>query len=42
VALQLKKLGVTRVRPLQGGFREWQYLGYPVELVSPRDRAAAS
>jgi len=33
VALDLAKLGVTRVRPLAGGFPEWQARGYPVERI---------
>lgn len=33
VALQLKKAGVHRVRPLQGGFDAWRKLGYPLEPV---------
>ena len=32
-ALQLKKRGVRRVRPLVGGFEGWRDLGYPLELV---------
>jgi len=30
VAQQLQKLGIQRVRPLQGGFRAWKELGYPL------------
>jgi rhodanese-related sulfurtransferase len=33
VALQLNKLGVTRVRPLLGGFEGWQERGFPVEPI---------
>ncbi|HJZ85754.1 MAG TPA: hypothetical protein VKN99_11320 [Polyangia bacterium] len=29
-ALQLKRLGLARVRPLAGGFDEWLRLGLPV------------
>lgn len=29
-ALSLKKLGITRIRPLQGGFEGWIDSGYPV------------
>jgi len=37
VALDLAKLGVTRVRPLAGGFPEWRKLGFPVTPVdTPR------
>jgi rhodanese-related sulfurtransferase len=31
VALELKKLGFTRVQPLFGGLYGWIELGYPVE-----------
>jgi 3-mercaptopyruvate sulfurtransferase SseA len=34
VALQLKRAGITRVRPLAGGFEAWQKLGLPVESVA--------
>jgi hypothetical protein len=37
VAQKLQKLGIVRVRPLQGGFREWKELGYP--LVQPTEVA---
>jgi rhodanese-related sulfurtransferase len=30
VALQLKKLGFTRVRPLAGGFQAWVEARYPM------------
>jgi len=33
VALQLRRLGITRVRPLAGGFETWRGLGFPVEPV---------
>jgi 3-mercaptopyruvate sulfurtransferase SseA len=33
VALQLRKLGITRVRPLAGGLDAWIELEYPVEDV---------
>jgi membrane protein DedA with SNARE-associated domain/rhodanese-related sulfurtransferase len=39
VALQLHRLGITRVRPLRGGFDGWKQAGYPlldyVEVASP-------
>jgi rhodanese-related sulfurtransferase len=31
VALEMKKLGFTRVRPLAGGLDEWLKMGFPVE-----------
>jgi 3-mercaptopyruvate sulfurtransferase SseA len=30
-AVNLRKYGVTKVRPLQGGFHTWRGLGFPVE-----------
>jgi membrane protein DedA with SNARE-associated domain/rhodanese-related sulfurtransferase len=43
VALQLKRHGIVRVRPLEGGFPEWRKLGFPVEAVAeePAARSAA-
>jgi membrane protein DedA with SNARE-associated domain/rhodanese-related sulfurtransferase len=35
VALQLRKAGIRRVRPLSGGFEAWRDGGYPVEPVLP-------
>jgi membrane protein DedA with SNARE-associated domain/rhodanese-related sulfurtransferase len=35
VALQLRKTGIRRVRPLSGGFEAWRDGGYPVEPVLP-------
>jgi rhodanese-related sulfurtransferase len=37
VALKLHRLGITRVRPLAGGFEAWRARGYPLE---PADAAA--
>jgi rhodanese-related sulfurtransferase len=33
VALLLKRRGITRVRPLEGGLDTWTALGFPVEKV---------
>ena len=33
MALQLKRAGIKRVRPLAGGFEVWRDLGFPVEPV---------
>jgi rhodanese-related sulfurtransferase len=33
VALQLKKAGLLRVRPLAGGFEAWHELGFPTEAI---------
>jgi rhodanese-related sulfurtransferase len=40
VAQKLQKLGITRVRPLQGGFSGWKKLGYP--LADPTEVAWAA
>jgi 3-mercaptopyruvate sulfurtransferase SseA len=31
VALKLRRFGITRVRPLSGGYAEWKRLGFPLE-----------
>jgi rhodanese-related sulfurtransferase len=31
VAQKLKRLGITRVRPLAGGFHAWREHGYPLQ-----------
>src|SRR5581483_3912216 len=38
VAMELRKLGVLRVRPLRGGLQGWKDAGYPLEsvLVNPQ------
>ena len=30
MALLLKRLGITRVRPLEGGLEAWRKLDYPI------------
>jgi 3-mercaptopyruvate sulfurtransferase SseA len=36
VALQLRKHGIRRVRPLLGGFHEWKRLGFPlIDIPAP-------
>jgi membrane protein DedA with SNARE-associated domain/rhodanese-related sulfurtransferase len=39
VALQLHKYGVSRVRPLRGGFEAWRSLGYPLVDYVPTEEA---
>lgn len=34
VAMQLRKAGIRRVRPLEGGLEAWRALGYPLEDVT--------
>ncbi len=42
VALQLHKLGITRVRPLRGGFDGWKAAGYPLlDYVEPGQQGDA-
>jgi rhodanese-related sulfurtransferase len=33
VAMELRRLGVLRVRPLRGGLQGWKDAGYPVDAV---------
>gem|GEM_PF-1429298 len=35
MALQLKRAGISKVRPLAGGFEAWEKLGLPVEALTP-------
>ena len=42
VALQLQRLGITRVRPLRGGFDGWKQAGYPLHDYVERSAPAAT
>jgi 3-mercaptopyruvate sulfurtransferase SseA len=42
VALQMKKAGIGRVRPLAGGLERWRALGYPTEPVEVSARPDVS
>jgi rhodanese-related sulfurtransferase len=33
VALLLRKQGIKRIRPLQGGLDAWRKLGYPIQPI---------
>jgi rhodanese-related sulfurtransferase len=35
VALLLRKRGIERVRPLEGGFESWRKLGFPLQSLQP-------
>jgi len=37
VAMDLKKIGITKVRPLQGGLKAWQDQGYPMDDFFPQE-----
>ncbi len=42
MALTIRKMGITRVRPLLGGFDGWKRLGYPlVTIASPENATLA-
>jgi rhodanese-related sulfurtransferase len=34
VALRLRRVGITRVRPLAGGIDAWRAAGYPLEPLA--------
>ncbi len=38
MALQLRRNGITRVRPLQGGLALWMDRGFPLEEVKELSR----
>jgi rhodanese-related sulfurtransferase len=40
VALQLRRRGITRVHPLEGGLAAWMALDYPVQAMAPVKPAA--
>jgi 3-mercaptopyruvate sulfurtransferase SseA len=35
VALQLKRKGITRIRPLAGGLHQWMTREFPIEALKP-------
>lgn len=41
MALKLKRQGITRVRPLQGGLHQWMDAAYPVTEIKPIDASQA-
>lgn len=41
VAMELKKIGITRVRPLMGGLQAWENQGYPMDDFYPAEEARA-
>lgn len=42
VAMDLKRIGITKVRPLQGGLKAWQDQGYPMDDFFPEEIAKAA
>lgn len=42
VAMDLKKIGISKVRPLQGGLKAWQDEGYPMDDFFPKEVAKAA
>ena len=41
VAMELKKIGITRVRPLMGGLQAWENQGYPMDDFYHEDEVKA-
>lgn len=41
-ALRLRRLGIARVHPLEGGFPRWRDLGFPVQKIEAEIEAEAS
>jgi membrane protein DedA with SNARE-associated domain/rhodanese-related sulfurtransferase len=37
-AMSIKKLGISRVRPLKGGFDGWKNLGFPLETLAEENQ----
>jgi len=42
VAMELKKIGITRVRPLMGGLQAWESQGYPMDDFYHEEEAKAA
>ncbi len=42
VAMDLKQIGITRVRPLMGGLQAWENQGYPMDEFYPEAEAQAA
>lgn len=42
MALRLKRRGIHRVRPLQGGYDGWVAEGYPLQRWTPTQTAGAA
>jgi membrane protein DedA with SNARE-associated domain/rhodanese-related sulfurtransferase len=42
VAMDLKKIGITRVRPLAGGLKAWEDRGYPMDEFFPQEETQAA
>jgi membrane protein DedA with SNARE-associated domain/rhodanese-related sulfurtransferase len=42
VAMDLKKIGIARVRPLAGGLKAWQDRGYPLDNFFPEEVVKAA
>ena len=42
MALRLKRRGIARVRPLQGGYAGWVSEGYPLQRWVPAETSATA
>jgi 3-mercaptopyruvate sulfurtransferase SseA len=38
--MELKKIGILRVRPLAGGLKAWEDEGYPLDEFYPEEEEA--
>lgn len=42
MALLLRKIGITRVRPLAGGLEAWRERNFPLQPLDPEEASAAA
>jgi 3-mercaptopyruvate sulfurtransferase SseA len=42
VALRLKRRGISRVRPLEGGYAGWVAEGYPLQRWGPAETTSTT
>jgi rhodanese-related sulfurtransferase len=40
LALRLREMGITRIRPLAGGLDRWRKLGFPLEAIKEQESTA--
>jgi 3-mercaptopyruvate sulfurtransferase SseA len=41
VALRLRALGITKIRPLADGLEAWRRCGFPLQARAPEESSAA-
>jgi rhodanese-related sulfurtransferase len=42
LALRLREMGITRIRPLAGGLDRWRKLGFPLEAIKEQESTAGT